>query len=173
MSSVGISISKPKKSAESGSGKPTWDRTHNRTVTYSAGQLSQVDQANLAAAEQVFRSGDAEKIKALQDSGIQNVSAEYDIVDGKMKPAVYKVDVDDTKKFRENYDIDLNGTWDGGKTHGMITKSGSFVPKVINNEKVKIPITQKVKDAPQNPNIVDPSQEEGGDYPENFADQQA
>ena len=173
MSSVGISISKPKKSAESGSGKPTWDRTHNRTVTYSAGQLSQVDQANLAAAEQVFRSGDAEKIKALQDSGIQNVSAEYDIVDGKMKTSVYKVDVNDTKKFRENYDIDLNGTWDGGKTHGMITKSGSFVPKVINNEKVKIPITQKVKDAPQNPNIVDPSQEEGGDYPENFADQQA
>lgn len=172
MSSVGVSISKPKNLAERGS-PPQWDRTHNRTITYSAGQLSQVDQANLAAAEQVFRSGDAEKMKALQDSGIQNVTAEYQIAGGKKKPVEYKVDVSDTKKFKENYDIDLNDQWRSGtgeKERGMSTQSGSFVPKVINNEKVKIPIIQKMKDAPQNPNIVDPSHEEGGDYPEKWVD---
>lgn len=136
LGNAGVYVARPEKGD---SGKPDW--THNRSIDYSAAQLSQADTANLAAMEQVFNSGDEAKIDSLRNSGIENVSANYQNVGGKRELVGYSMNVNDTKALKSNYNIDMNAKWrnrDGSTAHGMATTSGSFVPNVVNNSKVNL-----------------------------------
>ena len=150
---MGMFVSKPVNTAPEGE-KPKWNRTSDRTITYTSSMLGARDQANLAAAEQAFRSGSPEQIQALQKTGIKNVTATYQNIDGKKKAVEYQVEVSDTKAFHENYGINLNDQWhssSGSKERGASFTGGSITPNIIDNPKVSFtpPARQPSQPAPQ------------------------
>lgn len=150
---MGMFVSKPVNTAPEGE-KPKWNRTSDRTITYTSSMLGARDQANLAAAEQAFRSGSPEQIQALQKTGIKNVTATYQNIDGKKKAVEYQVEVSDTKAFHENYGINLNDQWhssSGSKERGTSFTGGSITPNIIDNPKVSFtpPARQPSQPAPQ------------------------
>lgn len=150
---MGMFVSKPVNTAPEGE-KPKWNRTSDRTITYTSSMLGARDQANLAAAEQAFRSGSPEQIQALQKTGMKNVTATYQNIDGKKKAVEYQVEVSDTKAFHENYGINLNDQWhssSGSKERGASFTGGSITPNIIDNPKVSFtpPTRQPSQPAPQ------------------------
>lgn len=138
MDNMGMYVSKPDNIAPEGE-KPKWNENSDRTITYMPSKLGERDQANLAAAEQAFRAGSPEQIRALRSTGIKNVTATYQKINGQKKPVEYKVQVSDAKAFDENYGININDKWkdsSGKIERGSSFTGGSITPNIIDNPNV-------------------------------------
>ena len=128
----GIHLSDPQNIAEKGQ-KPVWNENSDRTLSYAAVEMSDWEAANLSAGAKVFSGEDEAKKEALRKTGINNVSVQYQNVEGKRKPVSYHVEISDAKKFNENYGININDKTVGasGKKERVVsTTSGSFVPNL-------------------------------------------